>query len=328
VDAEARSSAARNHTATHLLHEALRQTLGDHVSQMGSLVEPERLRFDFSHFHAMESGQLQQVEQIVNERIRDDLEVSTFEDDLERAKQMGAQALFGERYDDRVRVVKIGDFSLELCGGTHVAHTGEIGLFDLSVESGIAAGTRRVEALTGAGAEAAARQHRDLLGEIGRILNAPSQQLPDQVRSLVERTRELEKALAGARRQAAGDSATDLVAAATEVEGFRVISQRVVVDDVSSLRDLADGIRDGIGSGVGVLGAEVAGKVSFIAVVTDDLISGRGLKAGDLVKDVAQIAGGSGGGKPHMAQAGARDPDKIDAAIAAVHEIVRTRLAG
>ena len=328
VDRSGRDAVARNHTSTHLLHEALRRTLGDHVGQMGSLVSPDRLRFDFSHFHAMEPEQLLQVEQIVNERIRDDLEISTFEEDLDRAKMLGARALFGEKYGDRVRVVKIENFSLELCGGTHVRHTGQIGAFDLSLESGIAAGTRRIEALSGAGAEQAAWQHRKWLGEIGQLLNAPSGALPEQVRALQERMRELEKALAEARRKAADDSAVDLTAGAVDIDGVHVVASRVQVDDIGALRSMADGIREGLSSGVGVLGADVAGKVSFIAVVTHDLIEKRGLKAGDVVKEVAQIAGGSGGGKSHMAQAGGKDPGKIDAAIAAAPEIIRRRLAG
>ncbi len=326
VDREAREASARNHTATHLLHEALRRVLGDHVAQMGSRVAPDRLRFDFSHFHAMESGELEEAGQLVNGCIREDLEVATFEEDLQRARRMGAQALFGEKYEDRVRVVKIGDFSLELCGGTHVTHTGQIGLFDLIAESGIAAGTRRVEALTGSGAEAAARRHRALLGEIGRLLNAGDDQLPDQVRRLVERNRDLEKAIAEVRRQAAGDSAAALAARAVEVDGVSVAACRVEAEDVPALRNLADGLRDNLGSGVGVLGGEVRGRVSFIVVVTDDLIQARGLKAGEIVKQVARIAGGSGGGRPHMAQAGGRDASRIDEAIAAAPDIVRRSL--
>ncbi|MBT6145047.1 MAG: alanine--tRNA ligase, partial [Gemmatimonadetes bacterium] len=312
VHAESRVAAARNHTATHLLHEALRLTLGDHVDQMGSLVSADRLRFDFSHFQGVEPGQLRQVEQIVNERIRDDLEVSTFEEGLDRAKELGARALFGEKYGDRVRVVKIDSFSLELCGGTHVQHTGQIGFFDLSMESGIAAGTRRVEALAGAGAEQAAQAHRQWLGEIGQLLNAPAATLPEQVKILQQRTRELEKALAEAHRRAAGDSAADLTTGAFDIDGVHVVASRVQVDNIQALRSMADGIREGLPSGVGVLGADVAGKVSFIAVVTEDLIKERGIKAGDIIKEVAQIAGGSGGGKPHMAQAGGQDPGKID----------------
>ena len=327
VDAGARAAGARNHTATHLLHEALRRTLGDHVGQMGSLVSTERLRFDFSHFHAMEREQLLQVEQIVNEQIREDLEVSTSEQELAQAKQLGARALFGEKYGDRVRVVKIADFSLELCGGTHVQHTGQIGSFDLSAESGIAAGTRRIEALSGAGAERAAQQHRQWLGEISQLLNAPPQQLPTQVQALQERLRELEKALAEARRKVAGDSVADLTAAAIDIDGVHVVASRVHVEDIGALRTMADGIREGLGSGVGLLGGEVGDKVSFIAVVTDDLIKDRGIKAGDIVKEVAQIAGGSGGGKPHLAQAGGKDPSKIDDAIAAAPDLIRQRLS-
>jgi len=327
VDPAIRAAAARNHTATHLLHEALRQTLGDHVGQMGSLVSPDRLRFDFSHFQGLDPEQLLQVEQIVNERIRDDLEVNTFEENLDRAKELGARALFGEKYGDRVRVVKIEDFSLELCGGTHVRHTGQIGLFDLSMESGIAAGTRRVDALTGTGAERTVRQHRQWLAQIGQLLNAPADALPEQVRILQERTRELEKDLAKSRRLAVGDSAADLTSGAVDIDGIRVVASRVQVDDIEALRSMADGIREGLTSGVGVLGADVAGKVSFIAVVTHDLIKDRGIRAGDVVKEVAQIAGGSGGGKPHMAQAGGKDPGKIDAAIAAVPGIIRRCLA-
>ena len=323
VDVVSRAAAARNHTATHLLHEALRRTLGDHVGQMGSLVSADRLRFDFSHFQGMEPEQLLQVEQIVNEQIRADLEIATFEEGLDQTKKLGARALFGEKYGDRVRVVKIAEFSLELCGGTHVRHTGQIGAFDLSIESGIAAGTRRIEALSGAGAERAARQHRQLLGEISQLLNVPAEGLPDQVRLLQDRTRELEKALADARRRAAGDSAADLTTGAIDIDGVRVVASRVQVDDIEALRSMADGIREGLTSGVGVLGADVAGKVSFIAVVTDDLIKNRGLRAGDVVKAVALIAGGSGGGKPHMAQAGGKDPGKIGEAIAAVPEIIR-----
>ena len=328
VDAETRAASARNHTATHLLHEALRRTLGDHVGQMGSLVSAERLRFDFSHFHALEEDQVLQVEDIVNSRIRQDLEISTFEKDLQDAKNLGARALFGEKYGERVRVVKIDDFSLELCGGTHVRHTGEIGYFDLSTEAGIAAGTRRIEARSGARAARAARQHRQWLSEIGQLLNVAPDAMPEQIRALQERNRELEKAQADSRRKAAGDSAADLTESAFDIDGVRVVASRVQVDDIDALRSMADGIREGLGSGVGVLGADVSGKVSFIAVVTDDLIKERGIKAGDVVKEVAKIAGGSGGGKPHLAQAGGKDPEKIDDAIGAVPEIIRKRLAG
>ena len=325
VNGEARAAAARNHTATHLLHEALRQALGEHVGQMGSLVTPDRLRFDFSHFVATEPEQLLRVVEMVNEKVRADIEVETFEEGLDRAKEMGAQALFGEKYDQRVRVVRIGDYSLELCGGTHVASTGEIGFFDVVAESGIAAGTRRAEALTGRGAEIAVHQQRDILARLASQINAPFDALPDKVDALLERQRELERSVDELRRRIASFEADDL-SGSLEIEGFTVVARRTDVEDVPALRAMADSLRERLGSGVGVLGAEFDGKGSFIAVVTEDLIKDRGLKAGDIVRSVAQLTGGSGGGKPHLAQAGARDISKMDDALAAVPEIVTAQL--
>jgi alanyl-tRNA synthetase len=326
VDAESRLASARNHTATHLMHEALRRVLGEHVGQMGSLVAPDRLRFDFSHFAAIETEQLREIGEMVNEKIRADIEVATFEEDLDKAKELGARALFGEKYSRRVRVVRMGDYSLELCGGTHVASTGEIGFFDLISESGIAAGTRRAEALTGSGAELAVRQQRDLLARLAAQFNAPVDELPEKIDTLLGRQRDLERSLNDMRRKLAVLEADDLTAGAEEVDGIKVIARRTEVEDVSALRAMADGLREKLVSGVGVLGAEFDGKGSFIAVVTDNLIKERGLKAGDIVRSVAQLTGGSGGGKPHLAQAGARDLDKIDAALAAVAGIVSEQL--
>lgn len=326
VDRQARIDAERNHTATHLLHESLRQTLGDHVGQMGSLVAPDRLRFDFSHFAAVEPEQLREIEERVNEQIRADLEVSAFQEELEKAKAMGAQALFGEKYEDQVRVVRIGDFSLELCGGTHVRSTGEIGAFDLLSESGIAAGVRRSEALTGEGAERAARQRRQVLADLGTRFNAAPEELADKIEALLGRNRQLERSLDELRRRVAALETSDLSNGAREVAGVRVVARRTEAEDVPSLRTMADGLRESLGSGVGVLGADIGGKVSFIAVVTDDLIKGRGLKAGDIVRGVAQLAGGSGGGKPHLAQAGGRDPGKLDEALEQVAGIVEQQL--
>ena len=326
VDRQARMDAERNHTATHLLHESLRQTLGDHVGQMGSLVAPDRLRFDFSHFAAVEPEQLREIEERVNEQIRADIAVNTFQEELEKAKAMGAQALFGEKYDDQVRVVRIGDFSLELCGGTHVRSTGEIGAFDLLSESGIAAGVRRSEALTGAGAERAVRLRRQVLADLGTRLNAAPEELADKIEALLGRNRQLERSLDELRRRVAALETSDLSNGAREVEGVTVVARRTQAEDVPSLRAMADGLRESLGSGVGVLGADIGGKVSFIAVVTDDLIKGRGLKAGDIVRGVAQLAGGSGGGKAHLAQAGGRDPDKLDEALEQVACIVGQQL--
>ena len=326
VNRQARMDAERNHTATHLLHESLRRTLGDHVGQMGSLVAPDRLRFDFSHFAAVEPEQLREIEERVNEQIRADLAVSAFQEELEKAKAMGAQALFGEKYDDQVRVVRIGDFSLELCGGTHVRSTGEIGAFDLLSESGIAAGVRRGEALTGAGAERVAQQRRQVLADLGTRLNAAPEELADKIEGILGRNRQLERSLDELRRRVAALETSDLSNGAHDVEGVTVVARRTEAEDVPGLRAMADGLRESLGSGVGVLGADIGGKVSFIAVVTDDLIKARGLKAGDIVRGVAQLAGGSGGGKPHLAQAGGRDPGKLDEALAQVASIVEQQL--
>ena len=326
VDRQARMDAERNHTATHLLHESLRRTLGDHVGQMGSLVAPDRLRFDFSHFAAVTPEQLRETEERVNEQIRADLAVSTFREELEKAKSMGAQALFGEKYEDQVRVVQIGDFSLELCGGTHVRSTGEIGAFDLVAESGIAAGVRRSEALTGAGAERVAHQRRQVLADLGARLNAAPEVLADKIEALLGRNRQLERTLDELRRRVAALETSGLSSGAHQVKGVAVVARRTQAEDVPSLRTMADGLRESLGSGVGVLGADIGGKVSFIAVVTDDLIKDRGLKAGDIVRGVAQLAGGSGGGKAHLAQAGGRDPDKLDSALDQVAHIVEQQL--
>jgi alanyl-tRNA synthetase len=326
VDAATRAAAARNHTATHLLHEALRRVLGDHVGQMGSLVTPDRLRFDFSHFAALETAQLVEVEAIVNDRIRADLPVETFEEDLDQAQSRGARALFGEKYDQVVRVVRVGDFSLELCGGTHVSRTGQIGLFDLVAEASIAAGARRAEAVTGHRAELAMRAQRQLLAHLGELVNAGPDDLATKVSGLLQRQRDLERTIEELQRRLADHEGAQLSQAAAQVEGVNVVTTQVDAADMQDLRLRADSLRASLGSGVGVLGAVLEGKVAFIAVVTDDLIKSRGLKAGDLVKAVAAVAGGSGGGKPHLAQAGGRDPEKLAAALAAVPEFLRQQL--
>ena len=324
VDAGRRLDGARHHTSTHLLHEALRRILGTHVAQMGSLVAPDRLRFDFSHFNPIDAAQLEEIESLVNAEIRADREVSTFEEDLEKAKSMGAQALFGEKYADRVRVVRIDDFGLELCGGTHVRTTGEIGRFDLISERGIAAGTRRAEALAGTAAESAARQQRETLSRLGAMLNSPEYgQLPGKIDDLLQRQRDTERQLSELQQQVAGQRGVQLADNAIEVDGIKVVTGRVDNTDVSNLRLLADGLRQEMGSGLGVIGTALEGKVALVAVVTEDLIAEQGLRAGDIVKAVAQCVGGSGGGKAHLAQAGGKYVEKLDEALASVPEIVR-----
>ncbi len=327
VDGERRLDTARNHTATHVVHEALRRVLGRHVQQAGSLVAPDRLRFDFTHFTGVEPGQREEIEGIANEAIRQDLAVDISYAELEAAKEMGATMLFTEKYGDVVRMVRMGDFSIELCGGTHVASTGQIGIVQVITETGTAAGVRRIEALTGRGAEEALRRERATLSELEGLLDAQAADLSGRVSDLLSRNRELERELQALRRQMAGSAMDDLVHGALEVDGTRVVAAQVETADMAAFRDMADGLREALGSGVGVLGANLNGKASLIAVVSDDLI-GRGIQAGMVVKEVARVVGGGGGGKPHMAQAGGKHPEKMNEALALVPEIVRAQLGG
>ncbi len=327
VDRDRRTDTARNHTATHLLHAALRRVLGDHVNQAGSLVSPDRLRFDFTHFHGLDLAQKEEIEVIVNESIRADLAVDISHVTLDKAREMGATMLFTEKYGDVVRTVRIGEVSLELCGGTHVTSTGQIGLLQLTAETGTAAGVRRIEALTGREAERLLRRERKTLSELERLMNAPVPDLPEKVSDLISRNRELERELHGLRRDQAGSEMEDLVHRAFEVEGVRVVAAKAEPQDMEGFREMADRLRDGLGTGVGVLGATMNGKANLIAVVTDDLVK-RGVEAGAVLKDVAKIVGGGGGGKPHLAQAGGKHPERMDEALAAVKDIVRSHLEG
>ena len=322
VDDRRRASTARNHTATHLLHHALRQVLGEHARQSGSLVTADRLRFDFAHFAAMTPEEMARVEDQVNERIRENSPVSTIERSLDEAKAIGAIALFGEKYGEQVRTVQVGEYSMELCGGTHIQATGGIGHFVLLSEGAIAAGMRRIEALTGEAADAFVRRERNALTEIAERLNVSSAEVSDRIDGLLARTRELERELERARKMRSGSEVDDLIGNAETVSGIKVVTGRMDVPSAEALRDLGDVLRGKIGTGVAVVGSVVEGKVSIIAVVTDDLIQTHGLKAGDIVKDVAKIVGGGGGGRRHLAQAGGRDPEKLEEALAAVKEIV------
>ncbi len=328
VDMERRKSIARNHTATHLLQAALRQILGTHVSQAGSLVAPDRLRFDFTHFAAMTDDEIWNVEEIVNKNILKNIPVCTTVKTLEEARGSGATALFGEKYDEHVRVVTAGTCSAELCGGTHVAATGEIGLFLITSEGAVAAGVRRIEALTGGGAYALAKKRSADMEAIATLLKSHPSQVQERVEKLLAQQKELESELGKLRLKQAGSLADELVRDAVEVEQVKVVATAVEAPDVDGLRRMADQLRDKLGSGVGVLGAILGGKVSFIVVVTDDLIRQRGLKAGEIVKRVASIAGGGGGGKDHLAQAGGKDPAKLPEALSRSAEIVKTLLAG
>jgi alanyl-tRNA synthetase len=327
VEAPARHDTERNHTATHLLHAALRKVLGDHVLQRGSLVAPDRLRFDFSHPEPMTPGQIRRVEDEVNEAILEDQDVCIDFVGYDEAIQKGAMALFGEKYGDTVRMISIPGVSMELCGGTHVRHTGEIGLFRIVSETGTGAGVRRVEAVTGHEAYRLAVRQDETLKEAAEVLRVPPDMVLRRVRQLQEESRELEKQLEKARRAGAADRVGDLVEAASEVDGTRVLATEVEVADQDELRALGDQLRDRLGSGVVVLAARSETRTALFSVVTDDLI-GRGVRADQVVRQVAQVTGGSGGGRPHMAQGGVGDDGKIAEALGQAPEIVRTLLAG
>ena len=323
VDAARRRAIALNHSATHLLHSALRQVLGTHVQQKGSLVGPDRLRFDFSHFEPMTREQQLEIERLVNREIRENHMVETRIMSLEDAKTAGAMALFGEKYSDQVRVLRMGDFSTELCGGTHVKAVGDIGLFKIVSEGGIASGVRRIEAMSGAGALEWVQADEDRVLRLAGLLRGGRDDLDDRVSGLLDRSRALEKELERIKSRLASSAGQDLASQAVDVAGVKVLAARIDGVDPKSLRDTLDQIKDKLGSAVVVLATEADGKVSLVAGVTKDL-TGR-LKAGDLIRDLAALVGGKGGGRPDMAQAGGNDPAGLPAALGLVEEWVRSR---
>ncbi len=325
VDPEVRQATALNHSATHLLHAALRRLLGEHVHQKGSLVDAERLRFDFSHFEPLSATQLSGIERLVNAEIRRNHAVETRLMSLEDAKASGAMALFGEKYAGQVRVLRMGDFSVELCGGTHVKAVGDIGLFKIVQESGIASGVRRIEAITGDAALRWIEDEEARLARIAGVVKAGRDELEDKVVQLVERSRRLEKELDQLKAKLAAAAGSDLASRAVEIDGARVLAAQLDGADVKALRETLDRLKDKLGSAIIVLGAANDGKVSLVAGVTKDLTAR--VRAGDLVKSVAEQVGGKGGGRPDMAQAGGNRPDALPEALAGVPDWVRGRLA-
>ncbi len=321
-----RLSTARNHTATHLLQAALRQVLGNHVHQSGSLVTPFRLRFDFTHFEKLSSNQLKKVEEIVNSKILENILVQPEQTSFAEAKKKGAMALFGEKYGDHVRTIKVGDFSLELCGGTHVSRTGEIGLFRIVSESSAAAGIRRIEAITGQEALKQVNQERELIQSLSQSLNINEQELASRVTGIVEENKKLEKELQLLRRQFSAQNVAAWIDNARQINGSVLVVQAVTTVSINELKNIGDVLREKLNSGIGLLGAIFDNKINFLCVVTDDLIRDRHIKAGDIVKQVAAFAGGSGGGRPHLALAGAKDLDKFNLALNEVEKIVRKLL--
>ena len=325
VDASRRQSTVLNHSATHLLHAALRQVLGDHVTQKGSLVAPDRLRFDFSHFKPVSHEELRKIEDIVNAEVRRNVEAETHDMGYDEAIEFGAMALFGEKYGDRVRVLRMGDFSTELCGGTHVARTGDIGLFKIVSESGVASGIRRIEALTGAGALAHVVDEERRLGEIAHLLSAGGGDAIEKLRQVLDRQKKLERELDTVKSKATSAAAGDLAASAQDVAGIKVIAARLDGADAKALRESVDAFKQKLGDCVVLLAGSTDGKIALVAGVNGKAL-GR-IKAGELVAHVAGQIGGKGGGRADMAQGGGEDSPKLATILAEVPAWVGARLA-
>ncbi|MGO2259999.1 MAG: alanine--tRNA ligase [Hafnia alvei] len=324
IDEARRSRIRLNHSATHLLHAALRQVLGDHVSQKGSLVSDRNLRFDFSHFEAMKPEQIRQVEDIVNAQVRRNLPIETNIMDLDEAKAKGAMALFGEKYDESVRVLSMGDFSTELCGGTHARQTGDIGLFRITSEAGTAAGVRRIEAVTGEGAIAVMHQDADALREAASLVKSDAHSVADKIRAVMDKTRQLEKELQQLKDQQAAQESASLSSKAVDVKGVKLLVSHLDNVEAKMLRTMVDELKNQLGSGVVVLATTAEGKVSLVAGVTKDLTAK--VKAGELIGMVAQQVGGKGGGRPDMAMAGGSDAAALPQALAGVEAWVADKL--
>ena len=316
IDDARRDRIKKNHTATHILHEALRQLLGEHVSQKGSLVQADRLRFDFSHFEAVTKDELRDIERVVNDEIRRNFALNTELMAIDDAKAKGAMALFGEKYDDEVRVVTIGDYSIELCGGTHVERAGDIGLFKIVSESGIAAGVRRIEAVTGADAVAYVSEQEQQLSDVAALVKGDSASVLEKVTALLEKSKGLEKQIAQLNDKLASAAGASLLDSIVEINGVKLLVANVEGTESKALRGMVDDLKNKIGSGVIALGVASGEKVSLIAGVTKDL-TGK-VKAGELVNHMASQVGGKGGGRPDMAQAGGSEPQNLAAALDSV----------
>ena len=323
VDQTNRKEITKNHTATHLLHQALKDVLGTHVNQAGSLVQSDRLRFDFSHFGQVKPEELEQIEQIVNEKIWESIPVVIESKAIDEAKAMGAMALFGEKYGDVVRVVQVSDYSIELCGGCHVDNTSAIGLFKIVSESGIGAGTRRIEAVTGAAAYQQLKSQLNLLKETAEALKTNMKDVPVRVESLLGEMKELARENESLKSKLGNIEAGNLISSVQEINGVKVLAAKVQATDMNNLRSMADELKAKIGSGVITLAAIQGEKVNIIAAVTQDLIP-QGYHAGTLIKEVATRCGGGGGGRPDMAQAGGKNPSQVDSALKFVEEWVKS----
>ncbi|MBR2295738.1 MAG: alanine--tRNA ligase [Clostridiales bacterium] len=331
VDKAKRMATCRNHTSTHILQAALRKVLGDHVQQKGSYVDSERLRFDFTHFNAMTKEEIAKVEEIVNEKILEDLEVSTRVMKQNEARELGAMAFFDDKYGEEVRVVTIGDiddpFSIEFCGGTHMKHSSQAGQFRIVSEQGIASGIRRIEAVTGKACYEQNREDRGRIEELAGTLKVNKDQLVKKSENLIAEVKSLEKEIAQIQKAAAGNAADDLIKNASEIGGVTAVIAKTDAQDAASLRDMADSIKDRLESGFVFLASDAGDKVLFVSMATKDAVS-KGAHAGNVIKEAARIAGGGGGGRPDMAQAGGKDKSKIDEALSKAKEIVTAQLGG
>lgn len=320
VDLPWRNATARNHTATHLLQSALRQVLGEHVKQAGSLVEPERLRFDFTHFLAMTADEIKKVEEIVNGFIMMNNPVDSREMAVAEAMSSGATALFGEKYGDSVRVVRVGEVSMELCGGTHVAAAGDIGFLKIVSEGGIAAGVRRIEAVTGTGAVRFIQEMENDQNKLAGLVKAEGGSILDRVERILARQKELQREVETLQAQLNAGKSADMLADVREINGVKALAAEVAIDDVKKLRELADSLKDRLGSGILALGANIGGKATLLVTVSSDLAPR--FSAGNLIREMAPIIGGSGGGKPEMAQAGGNVPEKLPEALEKLYDLI------
>ena len=326
IDAEVKQATARNHTATHLLHAALKNIVGEHVNQAGSSVNSERLRFDFSHFEPLTTEQIEKIEQQVNEAILKAITVDINETTQNEAKEMGAMALFGEKYGDIVRVVNIKDCSVELCGGTHVNNVAEIGLFKIVSEAGVASGVRRIEAITGKLAYDKVNIVEKTLNKAASLLKSRNNEVVEKIEALLTQVKTLEQQLALANSKMAQETASELLATAIDVNGVTIVNAEVEIEDMDGLRNLADLLRDKLTVGVIVLGAKIADdKVNFVVMATKDAVA-KGIHAGNIIKETAKIAGGGGGGRPDMAQAGGKNPEKITEALTMATEVITKQI--
>lgn len=325
VNKEIRMASARNHSATHLLHKALKEVLGDHVNQAGSLVTPERLRFDVTHFEAISKDELKVIEEKVNNAILDALDISCENMSINEAKEKGATALFGEKYGNEVRVVAMGDYSIELCGGTHLKNTSQIGMFKILSEGGVAAGVRRIEAITGRAVYEYLKEKEAIIMEVTATLKAKEDNLTQRAQSLVDENKALAKELHDVKTKMSLQSVDSILDSKVDINGVNLITTKFENMDMNTLKETTDSLRDKLGSGVVVVANVCEGKINFIVTATKDVLD-KGIHSGNIVREVAQIAGGKGGGRPNMAQAGASDVTKVDEALSYASEVVKSQI--